>query len=96
MPKTTDNSTNGLADLFADLMEGRKTVDQIKEELKEAKIFLRAGNNYRELKFNGFARINGVSANVYVASEKIDSDGLLVPVTPRKAKANAAPGKPKK
>lgn len=80
------NENNGLADLFDDLMSGRKTVDQIKAELKDAKIYLRAGKNYRELKFNGFARINGVSANVYVADEKIDSTGTKVEPTRRTPK----------
>jgi hypothetical protein len=88
-----ENSNNGLADLFDDLMSGRKTVDQIKAELKDAKIYLRAGKNYRELKFNGFARINGVSANVYVADEKIDSTGSKVEPKPRTPKA--APAKRK-
>lgn len=81
------NSSNGLADLFDDLMSGRKTVDQIKEELKDAKIYLRAGKNYRELKFNGFARIEGKSANVYVAAEKIDSSGAKVEAVKRAPKA---------
>ncbi len=82
-----ENSNNsGLADLFDDLMSGRKTVDQIKTELKDAKIYLRAGKNYRELKFNGFARIGGVSANVYIADEKIDSGGAKVEPKPRAPK----------
>jgi hypothetical protein len=80
------NVSNGLADLFDDLMSGRKTVEQIKVELKDAKIYLRAGKNYRELKFNGFARINGVSANVYIADEKIDAEGTKVVPTPRTPK----------
>jgi hypothetical protein len=80
------NASNGLADLFDDLMSGRKTVEQIKAELKDAKIYLRAGKNYRELKFNGFARINGVSANVYIADEKIDSEGAKVEPKPRATK----------
>jgi hypothetical protein len=84
------NSNNGLADLFDDLMSGRKTVDEIKEELKNAKIYLRAGKNYRELKFNGFARINGVSANVYIADEKIDSTGSKVEPTKRTPKPATA------
>lgn len=84
-----NGNNNGLADLFDDLMSGRKTVDQIKAELKDAKIYLRAGKNYRELKFNGFARINGVSANVYIADEKIDSTGAKVEPTKRAPKTTS-------
>lgn len=83
------NENNGLADLFDDLMSGRKTVDEIKEELKEASIFLRAGNNYRRLTFNGFARIEGKSANVYLVGDKIDSEGKPVEAKKRTPKVGA-------
>jgi hypothetical protein len=82
----SNENGNGLVDLFDDLMSGRKTVEQIKAELKESKIYLRAGKNYRELKFNGFAKIEGASANVYVAAEKIDNTGAKVEPKPRAAK----------
>lgn len=84
MPK---NENNGLADLFDELMSGRKTVEEIKEELKDASIFLRAGNNYRRLAFNGFARIEGKSANVYILGDKIDSEGKAVEAKKRTPKA---------
>lgn len=78
---------NGLVDLFDDLMSGRKTVEQLKEELEGAKFYLRAGrNNYRALKFDGFARVNGEAANVYVASDKVDSAGNPVASKPRTPK----------
>ena len=78
---------NGLVDLFDDLMSGRKTVEQLKEELEGAKFYLRAGRNYRALKFDGFARVNGEAANVYVASDKVDSAGNPVTSKPRATKA---------
>lgn len=81
---------NGLADLFDDLMTGRKTVDQLKEELEGAKFYLRAGRNYRALKFDGFARVGGEAANVYVAGEKVNTSGARVESKPRAPKV---PGK---
>lgn len=80
------NGNNGLADLFEKLMSGEKTVEQVKEELKDAAIYLRAGKNYKRLKFNGFALIEGKSANVYIADEKIDNEGKKVESKPRAAK----------
>jgi len=81
-----DNTGNGLADLFNDLMTGVKTIEQIKEELKTSEIFLRAGKNYRALKFDGFAKINGKSANIYTAGDKTDNAGNKVEPKPRVAK----------
>ena len=81
------SENNGLVDLFDDLMSGRKTVDQLKEELSDAKFYLRAGRNYRALKFDGFARIAGEAANVYVASDKVNTAGEKVASKPRTPKA---------
>lgn len=81
------SENNGLVDLFDDLMSGRKTVEQLKEELEGAKFYLRAGRNYRALKFDGFARVAGEAANVYVASDKVNSSGAKVESKPRTPKA---------
>jgi hypothetical protein len=88
MPK--DNSNNGTSDLFDDLLNGRKTVEEVKAELAESVPFLRAGNNYRRLKFNGLARIEGVAAKVYIAEDKIDSSGKRVEPKPRTPKIGAS------
>ena len=81
-----NNGNSGLVDLFDDLMSGRKTVDQIKEELHGATTYLRAGRNYRALKFDGFAKINGEAVTVYAASDKVDSFGVKVAAKPRAPK----------
>jgi hypothetical protein len=77
---------NGFADVLDDLLSGRKTVEQIKEELADSKFYLRVGKNYRELKFNGFAKIGEQAVSVYVADDKVDNLGNKVAEKPRAAK----------
>lgn len=77
---------NGFQDVLDDLLSGRKTVEQVKDELQNCKFYLRAGKNYRELKFNGFARIADSAVSVYVADTKVDSTGNPVASKPRKQK----------
>jgi len=79
-------NTNGFASVLDDLLSGRKTVEQVKEELADSKFYLRAGKNYRELKFNGFAKIGETAVSVYVADEKVDNLGNKVSAKPRAAK----------
>lgn len=81
------SDNNGLTDLFDDLISGRKTVDQVKAELEGAEIYLRAGKNYRPLKFNGFAKVADKAVNVYVAGDKVNSLGGKVVSTPRAQKS---------
>jgi hypothetical protein len=77
---------NGFQNVLDDLLSGRKTVEQVKEQLAESKFYLRAGKNYRELQFNGFANIGDVAVSVYEAGEKVDNGGNKVESKPRAAK----------
>jgi hypothetical protein len=86
------NSNNGLADIFADLMSGAKTIEQVKQELDNSKFYLRAGRNYKELKFDGIGRVNGEAVNVYVPGKKIDSNGNAVTSKPRASKGTKKRG----
>jgi uncharacterized protein YjaZ len=83
-------NSNGFASVLDDLLSGRKTVEQVKEQLQDSKFYLRAGKNYRELKFNGFANIGETAVSVYVADEKVDTFGNKVESKPRAKKDTPA------
>jgi len=86
-----NNSNNSAVDILDELMSGRKTVDQIREELSGGQIYLCVGKNYKPLKFAGLARINvngnEIAVTTYVAGDKIDNHGVKVESKPREKKA---------
>jgi len=77
------NANNGLNEIFAQLLDGTKTVEQVKEELSGNAIFLRAGRNYKALEFDGFGTIKGNAVTCYKAGKKVDKDGASVASKPR-------------
>ena len=90
---------NGSNSILDDLLSGKITVEELRDQTKEAQSYLRAGKNYRRLTWKTFAKIvvdgQETTISVYEASEKTDAFGNKVApktratsTTPRKKRGS--------
>ena len=85
------SENNGSNSILDDLLSGKITVEELRDQTKEAQSYLRAGKNYRRLTWKTFAKIivdgQETTISVYEASEKTDAFGKKVESKPRPTKA---------
>ena len=81
------SENNGSNTILDDLLSGKITVEELRDQTKEAASYLRAGKNYRQLNWKTFAKIvvdgQEKTISVYEASEKVDAFGQKVESKPR-------------